>query len=220
VLVEIPGELGRLGAPHGLLHLGVGVLHAHRDAVEAQLAQLAQVIHGGHDRVDLYGDFRVGQEIEGIAQPADHVTELFGLQVGGRATTEVQPAHSTLLAEFGSVEPDVLFKDIHVGDGHFVLWCDDHVATAVEATALAERNMHVEGERRCLARVVALCVVVQRLLHAVGIELTPGRSRGIAGVARSRPIVFLEQALEIGIEDFPRRGRDLTHAGLPCVIGL
>jgi hypothetical protein len=48
-----------LHAMHGLLDLGIEVLHAEADAVEAELAQDCQLLEGRDPRVDFDADFGV-----------------------------------------------------------------------------------------------------------------------------------------------------------------
>ena len=79
-----------------------------------------------------------------------------------------------------------------------VILGDHNVAGAEQAEAFAEGKMHVKRNRsaRRVGRRVELLEVVRAEI------ILPDRGRGIAGVARSRPIVFFQKRFG-DLEAFP-----------------
>ena len=84
---------------------------------------------------------------------------------------------------------DFALENLDVRRRDAVIFGDHHVARAEQAQALAEGKMHVERNRRArgIGRRVELLEIVRAEI------ILPHRRRGIAGVTRPRPIVFLQK---------------------------
>ncbi len=86
----VPQLLRRHNPVHGLLHLGVGVLDAEADAVEAQLAQLQGPVAAEEFRVHLDRGLQVGLQIEVLGDQVPELALLGGMEVVGGAAPPVQ----------------------------------------------------------------------------------------------------------------------------------
>jgi hypothetical protein len=58
------GGFDGLLAPDGLLYVRIEILHAERDAREAQAGERVDVGRGGHARIDFDGALGVGQKLK------------------------------------------------------------------------------------------------------------------------------------------------------------
>ena len=61
---QIARQFERLNSVNGRLHLGMKILDAHAEAVEAQATQSFEMLAGGYPRIDLDPDFRVRRKIK------------------------------------------------------------------------------------------------------------------------------------------------------------
>ena len=83
-----------LHAMNRFLHLGLEILNAHAQAVEAQAAQRFQMRAIGDARVDLDSDFRIRRERKTLARVAEKIFHLRGRQIRGRAAAPVKLDHA------------------------------------------------------------------------------------------------------------------------------
>ncbi len=187
----------RLDAVDRLLHVRVEVLHSQAHAVEAELRQGAHV--GGVDgaRVDLDGVIaRFGlAEPELPIQALQHRPQARLGQEGRRAPAEMQLFDLSVAVEIGAAQLDLREQPAHVGVGAVDLAGHDLVAAAVEAGAVAERDVHVDRQRTHrpgpgAAEGGGLVGVRCQILG----ELQGG---GIRGVPRTFPVVAAHQ---VGVE--------------------
>ncbi len=193
---------------HRFLHLGVEILDPHRDPVEPQAAQRAQLVRAGDARVDLDPDFGVGRQREPFARVLEELLELRGVQVGRGPASPVQlddgPLPVQPPGELVYFPPELL----QVGECDVVIPVDDDVAAAEEAQPLAEREMHVEGDGGGRARAVRTADDFVVVVRAETVEPL-GRGR-VTGIARPGDVVAVEDfsrdvqrlALKIDVQRF------------------
>src|SRR6267378_5559045 len=96
---QVARHFVRLNAMHRLLHIGVEVLNAHAETVEAELAQSFEMLAGGHARVDLYAYFTVGVKMKVLFGECEQILNLFGCQVRWRAAAPMELNHGTILRD-------------------------------------------------------------------------------------------------------------------------
>ena len=185
-------QLLGLDALDGLLDLGVEVLDAHRDPVEAEVREDADLLVGRDAWVDLDGDLRAVRQVEARRDRAEETLELGGREARGRPAAPVElldlaPADPRLL------EPRELRLDgAEVALTPLVRPRDLHVAAAEQAQLRAVGDVGVEGERLVRTRVrsgreargvVAGIEGLLRVLLPVDgrrIGRVPRRGRGVA----------------------------------------
>ena len=190
VIHQPRGLLAGLDAVDRLLHVVIEVLHAERDAVEAERRQRVEMLACRHARVGLERELGAGQRREVPQQSADQLVELRGRVVRGRAAAEMQLRELPALGELAGEQLDLAAQHSEVGNRDVLARRDDRVAAAEEAALLAERQVHVQRERRVAQRVrggEALEVVV---LADTFVEL---HRRRVARVARPRTVVSREE---------------------------
>src|SRR2546429_346355 len=186
---QVAGHFVGLNAVHRLLHIGMEVLNAHAETVEAELAQSFEMLAGGHTGVDLDANFTVGVEMEMLFRKCEQVLDLFGRQVRRCA-----PAPMEL--DYGAILRDAAADAFHLPLQHVKIgWCDafvlldNDVACAKEAEAFTEGNVHVQ--RNGCPSTLGL------FMHPFEIgrteSIVPDRRGGIAGIARPRAIVLGEK---------------------------
>ena len=189
----------RLHAVHRALHVGVEVLHAETQSVEAQAAQMHQALGRDGARVDLDRTLRARREVEGRAQRPHQALELDIGQEGRCATAQVQLRQRLVAAQHLDLQGQLTFECAEIGSGALVVAGDDLVAGAVEADRLAKRNMHVDRQRRApahqaAARCTGAGALGQRLAvlgRAEGVDKSIRRR--VRGVAGARRIELLQQ---------------------------
>ncbi len=179
----------RLNAVHGLLDGGVEVLHAEADAVEPAAPQVGEAFAAHGARIDLDGQLRVVGQVEGTPQRGHEAGDLRVGQEGRRAAPEVQLRHAAARADRVDDEVDLALQRFQVRCGPRVVLRDDLVAGAVVADRFAERNVHVDGQRRGRAALVGAAAFGEpgfQVARAEGfVEAVGGR---IGGVARPGPV--------------------------------
>src|SRR5258708_31925821 len=79
---QVARHFVRLNAVHCLLHIGVEVLNAHAETIEAKLAQSFETLTGGYARVDLDAYLTVGVGLEMLFRAHEQVLDLLAGQVG------------------------------------------------------------------------------------------------------------------------------------------
>src|SRR6266853_1634776 len=75
---EIARHFERLDAVNDFLHLGVKILYAHAQSIEAEAAERLEVRLRRDARVDLDADFRVGREGEALRGITEELLHLLG----------------------------------------------------------------------------------------------------------------------------------------------
>src|SRR5277367_6523834 len=94
------------------LHLGLKILDAHAEAVEAEAAQGFQMSAIGNARINLDADLRVWGEGKSLARVAEQIFHLRGSQIGGRSATPVKLNHGTVLRNALADMLDLAFQGI------------------------------------------------------------------------------------------------------------
>jgi len=184
-------QLEGLDAVHRALHLGLEVLHAERDAVEAELAQ---ELHRSWRRMAWIHFDRAlavgGARQAGIERPHER-GELLARKEVGRAAAPVQ------LADLGAPTEkrrEQLEFALEVGDilaRAAVVARHDLVAAAVVANALAEGQMHIDRQRLADAADIALGEPLAKLVLAERLDEAVGRR--IRRIARPAHIVRTDE---------------------------
>lgn len=184
--------LGGLDAVYGLLHVGVEVLHAQADAVEAQIAQGLQARGADGARVHFDGVFAIWRKAEAAPQQGHEGAQLVVAEEGGGAAAQVQLAEGLARAQVAQLQRQLLRQQGQVGGGAVVVLGDDLVAAAVVAQRFAKRDMHVH--RQGLGGGRATAALLKRV-QVVGLAKAVGKAvgRGIGGVARARHVKAREQ---------------------------
>ena len=178
------------------MYCRVEVLHAEADAVEAQLAQEAQVVRADGARVDFDAVFArvIGGKVgEMRVQHRQQAAQLAVVQKGRRAAAQMQLDDAAAFVDVCRLAGDVALKLVEVFVGLVVVAGDDFVAAAVVADVFAEGDVNVERE------VAPGGVARFEVADVVGggeavVKFNGGR---VGGVARAALAVFAD---EFGIE--------------------
>src|SRR5260370_1202466 len=94
---QVAPHFVRLNAVHRLLHVGMEILNAHAETVEAELAQSFEMLARGHAGVDLDANLTVGVEMEMLFGACEQILDLCGCQVGWRAAAPMKLDHRAIL---------------------------------------------------------------------------------------------------------------------------
>src|SRR5713226_9572819 len=184
-LQKVARQFEWLVAVDRLLHLGMKILDAHAEPVEAEPAECFQVRPRGHARVDLDADFGVLRKSEALASGAEEVFYLFRRQISWRSSAPVKLNHGPFARHAAADALHFFLQHIEVGRRDALIFLDDHVARAEKAQALAKRNVHVERNRR--ARLFGLGMHFFQIVWTKG--LVPHWRGWIARIARARAVV-------------------------------
>ena len=183
-----PQLLHRHHPVHRPLHLGIGVLDAEADAVEAQGPQVQGLFAIDEFRVDLNRGLQIGRQIEMVGHQAPELALFLGVEVIGRTAAPVHLGQAPPLGQQAGDQLQLLLQGLQVGGHHRRAQLGgDAVAAAIPTGMAAEGHMHVE-RKGLLAGAGQLGRQIRRPDTAV--EL--GR-RGVAGVAGHRLVVFEQQ---------------------------
>src|SRR5467141_4570472 len=137
-----------LNAMHRLLHIGMEVLNAHAQTVEAELAQGFEMLAGGYARVDLYAYFTVGVEMKVLFGECEQILDLFGSQVRWRAAAPMELHHGAILRDAAADALHLPLQHVKIRRRDVLVPLDDDVARAKEAETFTEGSMHVERNGR------------------------------------------------------------------------
>ena len=193
-----------------VLDLRGEVLHAHRDPVESELAQQADLVGAGDARVDLDGDLGVGFQAEVSQKALLECGHFVDRLVGRRTASPVVLADPSTVWEVFRKKVDLRVKIVEVLVGNGVVLCDHDVASAERTPFVAEGEMDIEGQGLG-GRVVGL-----RELSPVGARVEPLvelHGGGIGRVPGARSVILLQQI------DRHLRAR-IAHSNSPCLDNL
>ena len=132
-----------LDAVHRRLHHGIEVLHADREAIEAQAPEELDAGGPRAPRIDLDRVFAVGREVELGAQRAHEGCRILLGEEGRRAPAPVHLAHAPLADQGAGHEVDLAQQVARVLARLGRVLGGDLVARAVEAQRVAERHVNV-----------------------------------------------------------------------------
>jgi hypothetical protein len=140
---RLQGLVDRLDAVDGLLDLGVDVLHAQAQAVEAEAREQGDLVGADLARVDLDRVFarRIQPELG-----ADHVHQLRELRLAEEGRAAASPVHlryRAVIAEPPGHQTDLPPQVLQVLGRAPVILGDDLVAGAVVADRVAEGQVYV-----------------------------------------------------------------------------
>src|SRR5437762_3787662 len=155
---QVARHFVRLDAAHRRLHIGMEVLNAHAETVEAKFAQSFEMIAGGHAWVDLDANFTVGIEMEMLFRECEQVLNLFGCQVRRCAAAPMELDHRAILRDAAADAFHLPLQHLKIGWRDTLVLLDDDVARAKEAEAFAEGNVHVQ-RNGVLARSASWCTL-------------------------------------------------------------
>src|SRR5947207_10534630 len=135
--------------------------------------------------VDFDAQFCVWRKRKSLARKRKQIFNLLGSEIRRRsaAPMKLHNRSRTRNAEADSI--NFLFQNIEIRRRNFFIFLNDYVARAKQAQALAEGNVHVEGN--WCARSVSFGVNFLEIVDAEGV--VPDGCGGIASVARSGAIV-------------------------------
>jgi len=127
-------------------------------------------------RARIHFDAALGVLLERVAlgQHRHHLLEFGIAEEGRRAAPEVQLLESARTGQQAADEIGLRLQRIQILGGALVMARDDLVAGAVEADLVAERNVHVNRQRRRRGQVAALGEAgrerlgIERLDEAIG----------------------------------------------------
>ncbi|MNF49977.1 hypothetical protein D3C84_312620 [compost metagenome] len=175
------------------LDVGIEVLHAKAQAIEAQLAQRMDLFAADGARVDLDGKLMVVAvvHVECLVQAIHQVGQLFLGQIRRCAPAQMQLRKLARAVEQSGLHGDFTLEVGQVFDGPMGFLGNDFVAGAVVTKAFAERNVDVHRQRFRHRGLVA--VVGGTLIVVNGKRLMKLRRRWVRGVARPGPVIFFDQ---------------------------
>ena len=180
-----------LNAMHRFLHIGVEVLNAHAETVEAELAQSFEMLAGGYARVDLDAYFTVGVEMKVLFGECEQILDLIGCQVRWRAAAPMELDHGAILRDAAADALHLPLQHVKIRRGDVLVLLDDDVARAKEAETLTEGNVHVQRN----GRPGTLGLFVHPFEIGWAESVVPDRRRGIARIAGPWTIVFGKEFL-------------------------
>ena len=177
----------------GLLHVGVEVLDADRNPVEAQLAEERDRVRADLARIDLDRDLGVGCHVERAAQHAHQRGHLVAREERRRAAAPVKLLDDRVALDHAADDADFAADVLDVLGAAAVVLGDDLVARAVVADRVAERHVHVQRQRLRMNR-VPLVARMQRVDVMLGLEPVVKAVGGrVGGVAGTEQVVLLHQ---------------------------
>ena len=191
-----------LNPVHRFLHLGLEVLNAHAQPVEAHLAHRLQVRARGHTRIYLDPDLRVRRKREALPRVGEQVLDLLGGKIRRRSAAPVKLRHLALARNAMADVISLLFQHVQIRRRNSLVFLDDYVTRAEQAQAFAEGKMHVQRNGAALfLRRGQRCFV---FFWSEGVG--PHRCRGVAGVTGSRLVVAVHKLFAHGecIAHFPQ----------------
>ena len=208
-LNQIAGLFIRLNAMHGLLDFFLKILHAHAQAVETHPAHGFQMFTSSDPGIDFDADLGVGRKRESFARETEKVFNLFGGKIGGCSAAPVELRHLAIARNAAGDVSRFFFQDVEVRRRAALIFANDHVASAKQAEAFTEGKMHVQRNRGVLLVGQGDCGFVLIGAERIG----PDRSGRIAGIARSGPVVAIDEFLVDGklLAHFPQRRVDDGH---------
>src|SRR5882724_9830240 len=216
---QVARHFERLNAVDGFLHFGVKILNAHAEAVEAELAQGFEMLARGDPRVDFDADFGIRRKMEMFASETEEILDLRGRQVGGRAAAPMELHDGTVFRNTAADALRLALEDAKIGRRNRFVLLDDDVARAKKAEAFAERDVHVERDRRF--RAFRFFVHSYEVVRAESV--IPNGRGGIARIAGAGAIVFGEEFLSDAelFAHFLQAWMSESHRGdsLPCLRG-
>ena len=192
VLEKLLRHLVRLVATDRLLDVGVEVLHAHREPIEAEVAQRLEVLDGGHPRVDFDRHLRIVLELEVSPDVGVDAPHLLRRVVGGGAAAPVILGDGAIALQATAHLRDLLLEMHEVAGRDAALLRDHDVAAAEEAALLAERQVDVETDRSAALRGSPQMHRVLGGADAI-VELDGGGVRRVPG---PRLVVALQEVVE------------------------
>jgi hypothetical protein len=144
---------------------------------------------GRYAGINFYADFRVWGEMELGLSEMEEVFDLWGSQVGGSAAAPMELNDWAIFGHIAAYVFDFAFQDVEIGRGDGFVFLDDYVASAKEAEAFAEGNVHVKRDGGFGG--VGFGVNFFEIVRAEGV--VPDRGGGITCVARARTVVAGEE---------------------------
>ena len=141
--------LGRLFTVHRLLHIGVKVLHAKAQAVEAHFLECQQTLVAHGARVHFNGIFARWVQLEMLTHQRHQLAQFVITEKSGCTAAQVQLADQLALAAVRGVHGHFAAQIFEILRSFFVVLGHDLVAGAVVAQRLAKRHMHIDRQRQC-----------------------------------------------------------------------
>jgi hypothetical protein len=166
-----------------LLDLGVEVLNAQADAVEAVFSEHLELGAGRDAWVHLDAPLRVFVGREARVEDLAHARELLRREEGGRSSPDGELDAPALPPDGLGQHVGLALQVVQVGLGDAVVSRDLSVAGAVVAEAFAEGDVYVQGEGAPSTQCERPSVIVLAEL------LAPDRCRGVARVAWAGAVV-------------------------------
>ncbi len=181
----------------GALDLGIGILHAERGAVGADIAERLDVFAREAARIDLDAELAVVCEREMSADERAEFAQLVRRKKRGSAAAEVDLGDGAAGRDASGGEGELAGEVFAVAGGVVEARGNDVGAAAEPAAAGAKRQVEIERERAGAGGVVVAQGVVEPEGGQVGGEL--GR-RWVGGVARARNRVLADEVeIEAGV---------------------
>src|SRR6266478_5947918 len=188
---QVARHLVRLDAVHRLLHVGMEVLNAHAETVEAEFAQRFEMLARGYTGVDFDPNLTVGVEMEMFFCECEEILDLLGCQVGGSAAAPMELDYGAILRDALADALQLLLENAEVGRRDVLVFLNDDVTRAKQAETFAEGNVHVQ--RNGGPGAVGLFVHPFEVSGAESV--VPDRGGRITGIARPGTIVLCEEFL-------------------------
>ena len=178
-----------LQAMHRFLHVGVKILDAHAEAVEAELAEGFKMCARCDAWIDFDADFTIRCEVKAFACKCKKILDLLRGKIRRCAAAPMELHYRALFGNAAADAFGLALQHVEIRRGDVFVLLDHHIAGAKQAEALAERDMHVQGNG-CF-RVFCLSENFFEVRRAERV-VPNGRGR-IAGVARAGTIVFRKE---------------------------
>src|SRR6185437_17118209 len=119
------------------------ILNPHAQPVEAQLPQRLQVPSRGHSRIDLDSHLSVRGKREALARGPEQILDLLRRKIRRCPATPMELHHLAVARNSAAHAPQFALQHPQVRRRNSLVLLDDYVASAEQAQAFAEGNMHV-----------------------------------------------------------------------------
>src|SRR5689334_9863332 len=165
------------------------ILNSHAKPVEAELAERFKVRARSDAGIHFDADFAVGRKMKTFARKSEQVLNLLRRKIGGRAAAPVKLHDGTILGNAAADAFRLTLQYIQIRRRDTLVFLNHYVASAKQAQAFAERDMHVQRN----GRLRAFCFTKNFFQITRAKRVVPNGRGRVTRVARAGTIIFRQK---------------------------